>query len=498
MTMTKLSTLAAAGLAATLAATALPAAAQDDPGAAIVAALTGPITRLAALSGNPPDKIFAKPPQATEGPDGWQVDLPSWRLRFTAEDTPTITFGCGPERWTATIAADGTVSAESDSPMACELRTLGEDGSLQRFLVPDRHASAVIGAGGDERWTFAGDALAYGARSMPSTETATTGPFEVTVETGPSVTAGLQDGTARARFEDVDWSETMLGIAFHADRVSYEESVEGLDLDGVMGLMQEAVALGAAMRPGMDPLDPDETDPDVAARFAALLPKLADTVGSIRETMSAQGFAISMFGTTVKLGGLDYAWALEDVRSDDSTGSLRMSLSDVTTDPAAPEVEPWLPRHALLSARVEGLPLPSALGVLADVVADPNLIDGTAAIADLSEAFRRAGARLVVDSLSWRSDSLAFDIDGEIAATGATALGLTARAGVVVAGLGALIELFQHLPEGDTVAAGLTALSLFGKPGRSLDGKDSRQYELSISEDGRILLNGTDLTKLLP
>lgn len=497
--MKTLSTIVAAGIATALGGTALPAAAQDDPGAAIITALTGPITRLAAISGTPADKIFAKPPEAIEGPDGWQVDLPSWRLRFAAEDTPAITLGCAPERWIATIAADGTVSAESDSPMACELRTLGDTGSLQRFLVPDRHASAVLEADGSERWTFAGGSLAYGARGTPTTETATTGPFEVSVETGPAAVAGQFDGTARASFEDLDWSESMMGIAFHADRVSYEESVEGLDLDGVMALMQEAVSLGAAMQ-NVTPFDPGEApaDPDVMARLSALLPKLADTVGSIRETMSAEGFSLSMLGTTLSLGALDYAWALEDVRSDDSTGSLRMSLTDATTEPADAQAEPWLPRHALLSARVEGLPLPSLLGVLADVVIDPNLAHGTAAVANLSEAFNRAGARMVVDSLSWRSDALAFDIEGEVAATGRTAIGLTARAAVVVAGLGALIELFQHLPEGDMVAAGLTALSLFGKPGRSLDGKDSRQYELTISEDGRILLNGTDLTKLLP
>jgi hypothetical protein len=263
--------------------------------------------------------------------------------------------------------------------------------------------------------------------------------------------------------------------------------------------MQEAVSLGAALR-GVDPFDPQDApaDPDVMARLSALLPKLADTVGSIRETMSAEGFDLSLLGTTVSLGALDYAWALEDVRSDDSTGSLRMSLTDAATEPADAQLDPWLPRHALLSARVEGLPLPSLLGVLADVVVDPSLVNGTAAIADLSRAFDRAGARMVVDALSWRSDALAFDIEGEIAATATTSIGLTARAGVVVAGLGALIELFRHLPEGDVVAAGLTALSLFGKPGRSLDGKESRQYELTISEDGRILLNGTDLTKLLP
>ncbi|MEI7608984.1 MAG: hypothetical protein WCJ64_16525 [Rhodospirillaceae bacterium] len=118
-------------------------------------------------------------------------------------------------------------------------------------------------------------------------------------------------------------------------------------------------------------------------------------------------------------------------------------------------------------------------------------------------ALTQAGSRLVIKSLALESPAAAATVKGSATFDGKAGFGLVAGIDVVLRGIDAAVKRMQPAPGAkvdedtqQTLAAFAFAQAL-GAPGKDEAGRDLRTYKLELGPDGRILLNGADMSTVL-
>src|SRR5690606_38193157 len=144
-------------------------------------ALSQPVRQLAAIAGLTPEAVFAVPPEARQLGDGWQIDLPSWRVPYM---DGRLLVGCGAQSWRATVARDGTIEARTESPLACELRAIGAEGLAQRTIIEGHVGTATIAPDGAQSFRIEGSGGSIEEKSVLGGSSATFGRllFEIELE----------------------------------------------------------------------------------------------------------------------------------------------------------------------------------------------------------------------------------------------------------------------------------------------------------------------------
>lgn len=122
---------------------------------------------------------------------------------------------------------------------------------------------------------------------------------------------------------------------------------------------------------------------------------------------------------------------------------------------------------------------------------------------ELAESFYQPGIRLSVKSLHVETPAAAVKLEGEARLDSAAARGAVAGFDMVLRGLDALTKQLQPTPgakpdeETQNVLAVLAMLQVMGAPGKDQSGNDTRTYKLQMTSEGKVLLNGADLTAMV-
>ena len=118
-------------------------------------------------------------------------------------------------------------------------------------------------------------------------------------------------------------------------------------------------------------------------------------------------------------------------------------------------------------------------------------------------ALTQAGSRLEVKALSIDTPAAAATLKGSATFDGKAAFGMVAGVDMVLRGLDAAIKQMQPAPGAkpdEEVQKTLATLSLaqaLGAPGKDAAGRDLRSYKLELGADGKIQLNGADMSAVL-
>ena len=118
-------------------------------------------------------------------------------------------------------------------------------------------------------------------------------------------------------------------------------------------------------------------------------------------------------------------------------------------------------------------------------------------------ALTQAGSRLEIKALSLDTPAAAATLKGAATFDSKAALGVVAGVDMVLRGLDAAMKEMQPAPgakpdeEAQKTLATLRLVQAMGAPGKDGSGRDLRSYKFELASDGKILLNGADMSVLL-
>ena len=166
-----------------------------------------------------------------------------------------------------------------------------------------------------------------------------------------------------------------------------------------------------------------------------------------------------------------------------------------------------LPQKVDVSVDLSSLPavkLASLLLRVNEAKASGDDKGAEAASRDLLVSLYQPGVQLNVKSLHIDTPMAAVKLNGDARLDGTAKQGAVVSVDMVLRGVDALVKEVQPAPgarpdeEIQNLAAILTMLQVMGTPSKDESGRDVRDYKLRMGPDGKVLLNGTDLSAMLP
>ncbi|WP_207455866.1 hypothetical protein [Azospirillum sp. SYSU D00513] len=248
------------------------------------------------------------------------------------------------------------------------------------------------------------------------------------------------------------------------------------------------------------------TEPPPAETLSALRGLLGGA--SVRMRMSGLSTFEPESGTRIALGLLSAGGGVEDL--DQPLGGLSLGL-EASGFSMSPAVAPtgFEPRSLQLQLGIAKLPSPALWRTIADLSAlSDTLEEGEAdprqeaAMQRLMGALSQAGTELRLDKVAMDSPALSGSLSGAFRATATAAQGAVGGMTVLLRGLDGAARALQPAsgkPDEETAGllAGLAMVQAMGQPGKDDAGNETRSYKIDMTEDGRFLLNGTDMGPLL-
>ena len=127
---------------------------------------------------------------------------------------------------------------------------------------------------------------------------------------------------------------------------------------------------------------------------------------------------------------------------------------------------------------------------------DPEMAAQMAAM-QFQGALMSSQGRIEITSIKAYSDLTTIDMTGEVRPDAAAPFMMTADAVLVIGGFDQAMAALQEMPEAQDAVSFLTLLQTMGAESTDSRGNPARRYELKVTQDGKILLNGSDLMPLM-
>ncbi|HYE48136.1 MAG TPA: hypothetical protein VEB20_00990 [Azospirillaceae bacterium] len=272
--------------------------------------------------------------------------------------------------------------------------------------------------------------------------------------------------------------------------------IDRLDVAKLAAWNQAAARLAAA-DDGKEALSPAEQ-----AALRQGLPHLEGLAGALGMQGEVQGLASRAGdGTMRRVESARWTLSLDGLDRPRSALSLDYQHSGLAL--TGPQVRRDVaPRTGSLVLKASGVPAAELLAAYRERVADTATVGdreaGRRFEAVALETLGRAGTSLTLDRLAFDGAEAAAQGAGALRFSLEAARGLTGGLDFTLRGFQALVQQAQA---GNAKAAGtvvgLYALEGLGQPGTDAQGRPQRRYKVEVAEDGRILLNGSDVTSLV-
>lgn len=198
----------------------------------------------------------------------------------------------------------------------------------------------------------------------------------------------------------------------------------------------------------------------------------------------------------------EVALAIDGLRGARSAIVLRADLEDLRMTPLPPLTGGLLPRNLLLDLEILGLPnaeidaLQRQLSLVA-ATAGTRYAAGMG-LPDLWRLLQRAEAELRLAGLRWDSTLLRLEGDAMLNPNAQAALGFFGQLRFEIEGLPQLLEQLRGEPQAQRLLQLLTLVQGLGIPLDPARPAGARRYDVVVTSDGRLEVNGTDVMPLLP
>ncbi|WP_026869118.1 hypothetical protein [Inquilinus limosus] len=310
------------------------------------------------------------------------------------------------------------------------------------------------------------------------------------------------DGVSFALTEN--GGETPTETHFDLAKARYRVSADGIDVAGlidVIGGFEAMLAKHGDQDPPQEELSP-------------WLGRLRTTIAALSryETeISLSDLRMRSPEANLTLAGISYGETYSGLDGDEAGYGLRLALDDLALDPSLPFAG-WVPRQARIDIALKDVPSRSIQALFWDGIEraiqadalqgdDPLQSGGDLVFAEtlqqISARLLSSGVSLSIGSFRISAPKGAIDLGGGGAVDAKAAFGVTAQAKLQVAGLDEFVKFLQSQAEAEA-AAGFTVFQMLGREAKTAEGQAARDYDLVVDPQGRMLINGTDLTTLMP
>lgn len=328
--------------------------------------------------------------------------------------------------------------------------------------------------------------------------------------------AGLAIGEATARIAYTQDNETRWGgvnggalrdirligktgaPAGRIGALEIEGSVDGLDMDRLALVNRRVQALDAW---GATPTPADSVE--LLGLFQGML-----AGGTMTAKVAGLTFKDPDDGTAVGLDELGFHLGVTGLQGNAATLRVGYRHDGLSIAPT-PEPRDLLPHAVDLTVAAAGMPATdlwrTLLGFLGTVNADQGQADEVAGLLapQILERLTAAGSEIRVETLTVDTPATKGQATGSAHFDADSPHGLTANLDVVLTGLNAAIKAMKpnkgKKPDQATrdALATATVFQALGQAGKDATGRETRSYHIEVAADGRVLLNGADISTLM-
>ncbi len=306
---------------------------------------------------------------------------------------------------------------------------------------------------------------------------------------------GAFDSEVEASIDNLSFNDGQ-GQRMDFGQISLTGSVDNIHLAENAAFAQELNRLTGQL----DQRNSANPPPQYFRDLNALIARTPTLLNGLDLTYGFEDVRVIDQNNTVDLGGGSFGFRMSGLESATSTIGLTLDIGAIGIVPQPPFSQ-FIPTETTLDVALVGLPNEQFLAILQSFLetsaqAGPDRAGEVAAVR-LQQAIMTSGARLVVEDAGIETAGSRLDLTGEVTPNQAAAMGVVANATLDIAGMPALINELQAVPDSQQIIQGLTALQAVGAQATSDDGQPVRRYEFSLDPQGTPILNGTDMRPLL-
>jgi uncharacterized ubiquitin-like protein YukD len=289
------------------------------------------------------------------------------------------------------------------------------------------------------------------------------------------------------------------GIAkFILDDITITTSVDRLNVSAYADLVRR---MEAFIDDGPD-MPSDDMPPEMYDLMISLLEAEPPIMDAADFNLSIGGMRFQDDEFIVSMDRFDLGTGLTGLTSEAATLGFRVAMEALDVGLDMEDLEPFVPRSMSVNLNIADLPT-QGLNQAALQFLESGRQLGPEAAAMMS-LFRVQGvllesdARIELVDTSVTTSVVDMLVNGNIRPSRDALFGALAESRLEIAGMSDMIAAIRAMPEADTdVLTGLTLLQTMGREETRDDGAVVRTYNFELAQDGRILLNGTDLSPLL-
>ena len=211
----------------------------------------------------------------------------------------------------------------------------------------------------------------------------------------------------------------------------------------------------------------------------------------------------------IRLDRIVMDYSMQGIQQEKAKASIKLGFSGLKAPAQKPALAAMIPSTANLEIIVDNLPLQKISDTLNSTVKDEIAVRETGATPPdaqtLPQITSDAGMAVSIRNTFIDTPDVNATLDGRIQADALALLQSTGKMSLGIRGLDELIAKLQGLSQSDPQAAGyaqaLVFFQMMGQTEKTPDGKPApgkslRQYNLELTREGKMLLNGSDFSML--
>lgn len=220
--------------------------------------------------------------------------------------------------------------------------------------------------------------------------------------------------------------------------------------------------------------------------------------------------AASLPARTLKISGASLGYDMNGFDKGNAKLNLRGIYNNLTVTPKSGDGQDIVPSDLNLDIRLENLPFEELAGIGQEALKNASKspaarqFAGIQAMMTLPQILSGAGTRLVIGDSRISSPLYSADVNGTMTADAASAMGAVGAVKAKISGLDNLIQTLQARAQKadparkakiEKTLQTLTVINLAGQAEQK-DGKTVKSYDFQLTKEGKMLLNGSDLSLL--
>ena len=398
-------------------------------------------------------------------------------------------------------------------PLTFEIRVTDRGWYDTTFVVPSTMRISMEGEP-EEAVTFAIGSQSGAATLMPEYET--TADLDAIWSDISMQVANMPGGMTIAEFTVWQQSDEIAEGIFDSDvsidlsglqvTVPDEDVMIELDATGFLGAYAgldypAILPFSIALNELMPQFDEDPENPALYEELRVLIAETPNFIADFQGTYFLEGLRVDTPDVAFSITGASAGGALTGLDSEQATAALTLNLAGLEIQPQMP-FENLLPVDTGYELRFVDVPTGVLLEWIDTLLLEiPEIGPDDAfenSLMGLYGQIASSGAYLDITDIHYDAEAGGLAVVGEVSPDSSAMFGVTAGVEMVVTNMAQFIQAMQALPDfGGEAAAGFTFIQALGSMETNENGEPIHVYQLEVTQDGAMTLNGNDLGPIM-